>query len=54
MIRRPTFRVSETLVEQYLKSRALDLPDEAANEAIRFLPNCPLHPEGPGNYSDGN
>ncbi len=29
-----------TLVEQYLKSRALELPDEAANEAIRFHPNC--------------
>ncbi|MDQ6868138.1 MAG: toprim domain-containing protein [Pseudomonadota bacterium] len=29
-----------TLVEQYLKSRALELPDEAANEAVRFLPDC--------------
>jgi hypothetical protein len=29
-----------TLVERYLKSRALDLPDEAANEAIRFHPDC--------------
>jgi putative DNA primase/helicase len=29
-----------TLVKQYLKSRALDLPDEAANEAIRFHPGC--------------
>jgi putative DNA primase/helicase len=29
-----------TLVERYLKSRSLELPDEAANEAIRFDPNC--------------
>jgi hypothetical protein len=29
-----------TLVERYLKSRTLDLPDEAANEAIRFHPDC--------------
>jgi putative DNA primase/helicase len=29
-----------TLIEQYLKSRALELPDEAANEAVRFLPDC--------------
>jgi hypothetical protein len=29
-----------TLVEQYLKSRALELPDKAANEAVRFLPDC--------------
>jgi putative DNA primase/helicase len=34
-----------TIVEQYLKSRALDLPDEAANEAIRFHPNCPFRDE---------
>jgi hypothetical protein len=32
----------ETLVEAYLKSRGLDLPDEAANEAIRFHPHCPF------------
>ena len=31
-----------TLVEQYLKSRALELPGEAANEAIRFHPDCPF------------
>jgi putative DNA primase/helicase len=31
-----------TLVEQYLKSRALELPGEAANEAIRFHPSCPF------------
>jgi hypothetical protein len=29
-----------TLVEQYLKSRRLDLPDEAAGEAIRFHASC--------------
>jgi hypothetical protein len=34
-----------TIVEQYLKSRALDLPDEAANEAIRFHPDCPFRGE---------
>jgi putative DNA primase/helicase len=34
-----------TLVERYLKSRALDLPDEAANEAVRFLPDCHFGPE---------
>jgi hypothetical protein len=34
-----------TLVEQYLKSRALELPDEAANEAIRFHPDCPFMAE---------
>ena len=33
-----------TLVEQYLKSRALELPDEAANEAIRFHADCPFGP----------
>jgi putative DNA primase/helicase len=30
----------KTLVEAYLKSRRLDLPDEAAHEAIRFHPLC--------------
>ena len=34
-----------TIVEQYLKSRALDLPDEAANEAIRFHPDCYFGPD---------
>ncbi len=34
-----------TLVERYLKSRALELPDEAANEAIRFHPACPFMAE---------
>jgi hypothetical protein len=34
-----------TIVEQYLKSRALDLPDEAAFEAIRFHPDCPFMDE---------
>lgn len=31
-----------TIVEQYLKSRALELPNEAAIEAIRFHPDCPF------------
>jgi hypothetical protein len=31
-----------TLVEAYLRSRRLELPYEAANEAIRFHPACPL------------
>jgi hypothetical protein len=34
-----------TLVERYLKSRALDLPDAAANEATRFHPDCPFKGE---------
>lgn len=34
----------ETLVEQYLKSRALDLPD-AARETIRFHSNCSFRGE---------
>jgi putative DNA primase/helicase len=34
-----------TVAEQYLKSRALDLPDEAANEAIRFHSDCPFRGE---------
>jgi Toprim domain/CHC2 zinc finger len=34
-----------TLVEQYLKSRALELPREAAFEAIRFHPACPFMAE---------
>ena len=34
-----------TLVEQYLKSRALELPDAAANEAVRFLASCPFRAE---------
>jgi putative DNA primase/helicase len=29
-----------TLVDVYLRSRCLELPDEAANEAIRFHPAC--------------
>jgi hypothetical protein len=33
-----------TLVEAYLRNRRLDLPDEAANEAIRFHPDCPFGP----------
>ena len=31
-----------TLVEAYLRNRCLELPDEAANEAIRFHPDCPF------------
>jgi putative DNA primase/helicase len=31
-----------TLVERYLNSRKLELPTEAANEAIRFHPDCPF------------
>jgi len=34
-----------TLVETYLKSRRLELPDGAANEAIRFLASCPFRAE---------
>jgi len=34
-----------TLVEQYLKFRALELPDAAANEATRFHPDCPFTAE---------
>jgi hypothetical protein len=33
-----------TLVEAYLRNRRLDLPDEAANEVIRFRPDCPFGP----------
>ena len=34
-----------TLVEQYLKSRRLVLPDEAAGETIRFHASCSFGPE---------
>jgi hypothetical protein len=34
-----------TLAEAYLHSRALELPIEAANEAIRFHPACPFGAE---------
>jgi hypothetical protein len=34
-----------TLVEQYLKSRRLELPDEAAGVAIRFRASCPFAAE---------
>ena len=34
-----------TLVEAYLKNRCLELPGEAANEAIRFHPDCPFRNE---------
>jgi putative DNA primase/helicase len=49
--REPTLRLwrqalepRRTLVEAYLRNRRLDLPDEAANEAIRFRPDCPFGP----------
>jgi phage/plasmid primase-like uncharacterized protein len=31
-----------TIVEAYLRSRCLDLPDEAVGDAIRFHPHCPF------------
>jgi putative DNA primase/helicase len=34
-----------TLAEAYLRSRALELPSEAANEALRFHPACPFGAE---------
>jgi len=34
-----------TLAEAYLKFRTLELPDEAANEAIRYLALCPFGAE---------
>jgi putative DNA primase/helicase len=34
-----------TLVDTYLRSRRLELPYEAANEAIRFHSNCPFNSE---------
>jgi putative DNA primase/helicase len=33
-----------TLVAAYLRNRCLELPREAANEAIRFHPDCPFGP----------
>jgi hypothetical protein len=33
-----------TVVEVYLRNRRLDLPEEAANEAVRFHPDCPFGP----------
>jgi putative DNA primase/helicase len=33
-----------TLVERYLASRGLPLPDESAGEALRFHPRCPFGP----------
>jgi putative DNA primase/helicase len=35
----------DTLVRVYLENRKLDLPDEAANTAIRFHPDCPFGEE---------
>lgn len=31
-----------TIVQTYLRSRALDLPDEIAGEVLRFHPRCPF------------
>lgn len=32
-----------TVVETYLRSRSLDLPDEVAGDILRFHPRCPWH-----------
>jgi putative DNA primase/helicase len=37
-----------TLAEVYLKSRALELPDELCGEVLRFHPNCPWRDENTG------
>jgi hypothetical protein len=39
---RRAFEPHGTLVEAYLRNRCLELPGEAANEAIRFHPDCPF------------
>jgi putative DNA primase/helicase len=39
---RQALELRGTLVEAYLRNRCLELPDEAANEAIRFHPDCPF------------
>jgi putative DNA primase/helicase len=39
---RQAFEPRGTLVEAYLRNRCLELPGEAANEAIRFHPDCPF------------
>jgi len=41
---RPAITPRGTLVEAYLRSRCLELPREAAYEAIRFHPDCPFGP----------
>jgi Toprim domain len=41
---RQAFEPRGTLVEAYLRNRRLELPGEAANEAIRFHPDCPFGP----------
>jgi putative DNA primase/helicase len=41
---RQAFEPRGTLVEAYLRNRCLELPREAANEAIRFHPDCPFGP----------
>jgi putative DNA primase/helicase len=42
---RQAFEPRGTLVEAYLRNRCLELPGEAANEAIRFHPDCPFRNE---------
>jgi putative DNA primase/helicase len=42
---REAFEPRGTLVEAYLRNRGLELPSEAANEAIRFHPDCPFEGE---------
>jgi putative DNA primase/helicase len=42
---RQAFEPRGTLVEAYLRNRGLELPDEAANGAIRFHPACPFGSE---------
>jgi hypothetical protein len=37
-----------TIVETYLRSRRLDLPDEIAGEVLRFHPQCPWRDEASG------
>jgi Toprim domain len=39
---RQAFEPHGTLVEAYLRNRCLELPGEAANDAIRFHPDCPF------------
>ena len=42
---REAFEPRGTLVEAYLRNRCLELPGKAANEAIRFHPDCPFRNE---------
>jgi putative DNA primase/helicase len=45
LLRRQAFEPRGILVEAYLRNRYLELPGEAANEAIRFHPDCPFRNE---------